>query len=168
VIILEEYVTAVEVALSPAKGRCRVCGECRAAAMLNRDQICYRCDHRRRGLPEIEEHHLFGGHKGISVQLPVNEHRVLDAMRLSRPPYLTQPGADLLVNVVQALLLSSEVAVLIVHQAQRECWAKWITTLTELLAAKAREGAEAALLFSGHITECPGAKWHQTTMRWTP
>ena len=103
--IFDEYLAAVDTALSPAKGRCCQCGEERAGAMLNRGQICYRCDRLRRGLPEIEAHHLFGKNIQLTVDLPVNEHRVLDAMRLSRPVFLRQPGSDLLINVAQIALL---------------------------------------------------------------
>jgi len=166
--ILDEYAAAVETALSSAKGRCRLCGEGRAAAMLNRGQLCYRCDRRRRGLPEIEAHHLFGPNTPLTVALPVNEHRVFDAIRLSRPRFLQEPGSELLVNAAQLALLSGEIAVMIADHVRREAGPQWVVALADILAGKAREVAEALLLFGGHLVECAGAQWQQGAPKWRP
>lgn len=166
--ILDDYAAAVDAAFSPAKGACCLCGEDRAVAMLNRGQLCYACDCRRRGRPETEAHHLFGRPTPITIDLPVNDHRVLDAMRLGRPRWLREPGNDLLVNIAQLVLLAGEVALVIADVARREAWPEWIAVLTEMLAAKAPDAAEALLLFGGQIVECPAAHSHKASSIWRP
>lgn len=167
-IILDEYSAAVETALSPAKGHCRSCSEDRAAAMQNRNRICYACDCRRGGRAVTEEHHLFGPDIPVTVHLPVNEHRVLDEMRLSRPDFLREPGSDLLVNFAQLLLLFGEVAAVAADQSRRKILPEWIEPLADLLGDLGQEAAEALLLFGGHVAECPAAEWHKRAPKWTP
>jgi len=128
----------------------------------------YRCDRRRRGLPEIEAHHLFGPNTPLTVALPVNEHRVFDAIRLSRPRFLQEPGSELLVNAAQLALLSGEIAVMIADHVRREAGPQWVVALADILAGKAREVAEALLLFGGHLVECAGAQWQQGAPKWRP
>jgi hypothetical protein len=51
-----------------------------------------------------ETHHLFGRSVPITVRLPANEHRVLDALRKRRRPQLREPGRDNHAMILQQLV----------------------------------------------------------------
>jgi len=140
---------ANEALLSQAKGRCR-CREDRAATMTASGK-CYACDGRERGMPETEGHHLFGPQVPIVVDLPLNEHRVLDALRLARYPLLVEPGSNTLMNIAGLLMQFAELAEMQVAAAERRRAPQWTGALADILADKGREAAETLLLLDGWL-----------------
>jgi hypothetical protein len=134
--------------LSPGpKGRC-ACGEDRDAAMT-RFGRCYACDCRQRSAPPIERHHLFGRrsptHAGIVIDLPVNEHRCLDALRMARPPTLREPSGNLLIDAAGFLMLVAELAEMQIAAVERRRAPQWTGPLAEIITCMCREVAEKLL-----------------------
>jgi hypothetical protein len=133
--------------LSPLKGCCR-CGEDRAAAMTKRGR-CYACDRLSRGLPAVEQHHVFGPSRPETVLLPVNDHRCLDALRQARwPAQLREPTGDLSTDTAALLLLFVELAEMELAAVERDKAPQWRGELAKILATQG-QAAVAALLKLG-------------------
>jgi len=138
--------------LSPGPKGCCVCGEDRDAAMT-RSGRCYRCDCRERGAPETEKHHLFGRRSalpfaGIVVDLPVNDHRCLDAIRMARPRILQEPSGNLFIDAAAFLMLVAELAEMQIAAVERRQAAQWTLPIAEIIARLGREMAETLLSMS--------------------
>lgn len=148
-------------ALSPGpKGRC-ACGEDRNAAMTRHGR-CYACDCRARGMPTLELHHLFGRDFPATVRLPVNEHRVIDAMRLGRSPLLCEPGNGPLVSIAGFLMQVAELGEMAACAAERDKAPGWAGALAAVIADWARHGAEWLLALDGSLTLRLGPEWWNT------
>jgi hypothetical protein len=146
--MLEHGAARNEALLAPGpKGRC-TCGEDRDAAMIWAGK-CYRCHRRQIGLPEFEEHHWRGRrHPDDTVDLPVNEHRVIDALRQARHPLLIQPTGDPLVDVDGLMMQLVELAEMTTAAAERRQVPQWKGRFAEILAQEGREAAERLLSLS--------------------
>lgn len=147
--MLEHGAARNEALLAPGrKGRC-ICGEDRDAAMIWAG-LCYRCHRREIGSPEFEEHHWLGRrrHPDDVVDLPVNEHRVIDALRQARHRLLIEPTGDPLVNAAGLMMQFVELAEMKVAAAERRLVPQWQGGFAEILAQKGREAAEMLLSLS--------------------
>jgi hypothetical protein len=129
------------------KGRC-ACGEDRDAAMTWSGK-CYRCQCREIGMPEVEEHHWLGRrHPHDVVDLPVNEHRVIDALRQARHPLLIEPRGDPLIDTAALMMQYVELAEMTIAAVERRLVPQWQGRFAEILSPLLREAAEMLLSLS--------------------
>ena len=141
------------------KGRCR-CGEQRAAAMCNRrlgePPQCCRCRLRELGKSLVEDHHVFGRDVAITVVLPVNVHRVIDALRLARWPEMRKPGCRSLDNIAGLLMQFVEIAEIVAAEPSDD---DWVVTFADILADVGRSAVERLLLIEAGLVETHGDDW---------
>jgi hypothetical protein len=148
------------------KGSC-ACDEDRDAAMTANGR-CYGCDLAARGMPVVEGHHVYGPDVPIIVDVPANEHRVLDALRANRHPLLRKPSGDMLANVAGLLMQFTELAEIGAAAADRGQAPRWRGQLDDLLARHGREAAETLLALTTWLDrQLPGG-WRDEAPQWGP
>jgi hypothetical protein len=65
--------------------RCAICGESDPIALVRSD-LCYECQARQAGKPDIEQHHVAGKQNSdVTVPLLANEHRLASDMQQDWP-----------------------------------------------------------------------------------
>jgi hypothetical protein len=138
------------------------CGEDRPGAMTRRG-VCYECSREQDGRKGAEEHHLFGRHnedvEAITVEIPGNWHRVLDARRAERPPILKRPGDNPLHQVAALVATLGEAAAAFADFARRKKWPEWTAGLADRFAIAADSTATWLLVLAGRLDDRLGPEW---------
>jgi hypothetical protein len=148
------------------KGSC-ACGEDRAAAMTANGR-CYACDLAARGKPVVEGHHVYGQGVRIVIDVPANDHKVLDALRTNRYPLLREPSGDTLANIAGLLMQFTELAEIGAAAAGRGQAPQWRNQLDDLLARHGREAAETLLELMAWLDGQLPRGWRDNAPQWGP
>jgi hypothetical protein len=126
---------------------------------------CYECsliqDRRKR----TEDHHPFGRYNedvaAITVEIPGNWHRVLDARRAERPAILQRPGDNPLHQIAAVVTTLGEAAGAFADFARREQWPEWTATLAGRFAIAANSTATWLLVLAGRLDDRLGQEWNR-------
>jgi hypothetical protein len=116
------------------------CGEGRPEAMTRRGPSrghCYECTKTRNGRERsTEEHHPFGRDnpavEKITVEVPGNWHRALDARRARLPEILKRPGDNPLHRIAAVVARLGQAADAFSDFTRRELWPAWAANLADL------------------------------------
>jgi hypothetical protein len=150
---------------------CRRCGKSWPDAMT-RCGLCYECVLIEQGRKPVERHHPLGRDNpivaGISVEVPGNWHRALDARRARRPEILKRPGDDPLHQIAAAVATFGEAADVVADVARREAWPEWIAGLAEIFANAAGSAADWLLVLADTLDEWLGPTWIEEMPKWRP
>jgi hypothetical protein len=127
--------------------------------------VCYECaciqDRRKR----TEGHHPFGRYNesvaAITVEIPGNWHRVLDARRAERPPVLQQPGDHPLHQIAAVVAQLGDAADAFADFARRQQWPEWAAMLADRFAIAADSAATWLLVLAGRLDDRLGPAWHR-------
>lgn len=141
---------------------CRNCDECRPDAMT-RHGLCYACCRESQGIKRTEEHHVFGRGRpdidGITIKMPSNWHRVLDARRDRRPEVLKQPGENDLHQIAAVVVTFGEAAATVSEFAHWQQWPDWVTGLADIFAEAAQSEADRLLILAAKLEDELGSDW---------
>ena len=145
---------------SGVRGRlCPYCGEDHPDALTS-NGMCYECSRVELGRSRIEAAHPWSREVSpVTVDMPANWHRKLDARRARRPDVLKHPGDDPLHNVAAVVATIAEGAAVLADHARRQAWPSWIAALAELFAIAGRAAADWLLVLAGRLSEQIGADW---------
>jgi hypothetical protein len=117
---------------------------------------CYECKQASRGRKRNELHHPFGRQNedvaAITVEIPGNWHRVLDARRAQRPEVLKRPGDNPLHQIAAVVATFGEAADAYANSARHEGW-QWAASLADIFAKAAHSAAEWLLILAGKLDE---------------
>jgi hypothetical protein len=130
---------------------------------MTRHGLCYECWRARQGCKRTELHHPFGRYNQqvdkITVEIPNNWHRVLDARRARRPEILKRPGDTPLHQIAAVVVTLGEAADAFADYARREQWPEWAATLADLFSNAAHSAADWLLILAGKLDERLGPEW---------
>jgi hypothetical protein len=133
---------------------------------------CYECSRIQDGRKCTEDHHPFGrGDPAVarlSLEIPGNWHRVLDARRERRPDTLKRAGDNPLQQVAAVVATFGEVADATGDFARRQAWPAWISDLADILAKAAAFAADWLLILAGKLDEWCGPDWVSDMPKWQP
>jgi hypothetical protein len=143
------------------------CGEGRPEAMTRRGPSrghCYECTKTRNGRERsTEEHHPFGRDnpavEKITVEVPGNWHRALDARRARLPEILKRPGDNPLHRIAAVVARLGQAADAFSDFTRRELWPAWAANLADLFAEGAHAAADWLLILAGKLDEHFGPGW---------
>jgi hypothetical protein len=138
---------------------------------MTRRGVCYECTKEQDGSKRTENHHPFGRYNedvaAITVEIPGNCHRMLNARRDERPPILQQPGDNPLHQIAAAIARFGEAADAFADFARCQGWPKWTAKLAEIFANAADSATEWLLILAGKLDEWqPG--WIEELPKWRP
>lgn len=140
--------------------KCR-CGESRP--VITRHGICYECGRERQGCKRTEGHHPFGRGNpdidAITVEIPGNWHRILDARRANRPENLRRPGDNPLHQIAAVVATLGEAADALAEYAQLQKWPDWVATLCKIFADAGENIAGWLLILAGKLEDQLGPNW---------
>ena len=144
------------------------CGENRPAAMTWRG-CCYKCAARADNRIVIENHHVLGcGQSGISVDLPINWHRVLHAPDKRRDKVLLRPGNNPLHQIAAAIMRGVDIARAFADDAETLGSWQWAINLARIMADIGEHAANWLLILDGWLEDRLGAEWFRELPPWQP
>jgi hypothetical protein len=125
--------------------------------------VCYECACIQDGRKRTEGHHPFDKYNenvdAITVEIPGNWHRVLDARRAERPLILQQPGDNPLHQVASVVARLGEAAAAFADFARLERWPAWTAKLADCFAIAADSAASWLLVLAGRLQDRLGPDW---------
>jgi hypothetical protein len=137
---------------------------------MTRRGVCYECTRAQDGRKRTEDHHPFGRYKedvaAITVEIPGNWHRVLDARRAERPPILQRPGDNPLHQIAALVATLGEAADAFADFARREQWPEWTAGLADRFAIAANSAATWLLVLAGRLDDRFGPEWDLDLPPW--
>jgi hypothetical protein len=143
---------------------CRQCSEDLPEAMTRRG-LCYECTRVQDFRRPIENHHPFGRYNGaveaITVEIPGNWHRVLNARANERPPILKRPGDNPLHQIASAVAALGEAVATFADFARRQQWPEWAAKLADRFAAAADSASTWLLVLAGRLDDRLGPEWRR-------
>jgi hypothetical protein len=140
------------------------CGEGRPDAITQGGRgPCYECSPTRIGSKQTEQHHPFGRYnkdvRKITVEIPGNWHRVLDALRSKRPAILKRPGEEPLHQIAAIVVTIAEAVEAFSDFARRQQWPDWIAMLADVFAHAGHLAADWLLILAGKLDARLGPTW---------
>jgi hypothetical protein len=130
---------------------------------MTRRGVCYECTRAQDGRKRTENHHPFGRYNkavdAISVEIPGNLHRALDARRAERPPVLKRPSDNPLHQIAALVATLGEAAATFADFARRERWPEWTAGLADRFAIAADSAATWLLVLAGRLDDRLGPEW---------
>jgi hypothetical protein len=135
------------------------CGENRPAAMTERG-CCHECAARADNRPVIENHHVLGRRQSdISLDLPLNWHRVLHAPEKRRDKVLLRPGDNPLHQIAAAIMRGVDIARAFADYGEAHAWWQWAINLARKMANIVEYAANWLLILAGWLEDRLGAEW---------
>jgi hypothetical protein len=130
---------------------------------MTRHGVCYECSLTQDGCKRTQDHHPLGHYNeavdAISVEIPGNWHRVLDARRAERPAILQRPGDNPLHQIAALVATLGEAAATFADFARREGWPVWTVGLADRFAIAADSAATWLLVLAGRLDDRLGPEW---------
>jgi hypothetical protein len=115
------------------------------------------------GYRRTENHHPFGRYneavEAITVEIPGNWHRELDARGGERPPILKRPGDNPLHQIASAVAALGEAVATFADFARWERWPEWAAKLADRFATAADSAATWLLVLAGRLDDRLGLEW---------
>jgi hypothetical protein len=134
------------------------CGENRSAAMTV-GGCCHECAARADNRAITENHHVLGEKQsGISVDLPLNWHRVLHAADKHRDAVLLRPGDNPLHQIAAAIMRGVDIARAFAGYGEHGS-PQWAIDLARTMANIGEYAANWLLILAGSLEDRLGADW---------
>jgi hypothetical protein len=144
------------------------CGESRPAAMTRRG-CCHECAARADDRTVTENHHILGrGQSGISIDLPINWHRVLHAQDTRRDEFLLSPGDNPVLGIASAIMRGVDIARAFADYGESQGSWEWAINLARTMADIGEHAANWLLILAGWLEDRFGAEWSKELPPWAP
>ena len=139
--------------------RCAACGR----RLLGLDAhsathhgLCYKCATGR----ETEPHHIWGvANSTATIEIPSNEHRILDGLKAERCGELKKPRADPLHQLAAAIATIGEGINYFADYARQNGWPEWVANIAAVFARAAKSGAHYLLCLAAALNRRFGQDW---------
>jgi hypothetical protein len=132
-----------------------------AAVAMTKRGCCHECAARADGRSIVERHHVLGRaiSDDITVDIPLNWHRVLHAAEKRRDEVLRHPGLDPLHRIAAAIMRGVDIARAVANYGQSQGWRQWAIDLARIMAGIGEHAANWLLILAGALEEQHGADW---------
>jgi hypothetical protein len=130
---------------------------------------CHECAAQADGRSTHERHHALGrAVSDITVDIPLNWHRVLHAPERRRDGVLLRPGEDPLHKTAAFIMRGVDFARAFADYGETHGWWPWAIDLARKMADIGENAANWLLILAGWLEDRIGAEWFRELPRWQP
>lgn len=130
---------------------------------------CHECAARADGRSTVEKHHVLGrAVSDITVDIPLNWHRVLHAPAKRRDGVLLRPGDNPLHRIAAAIMCGVDIARAFADYGETHGTWQWAIDLARTTADIGEHAADWLLILAGWLEDRLGDEWFSELPPWRP